>query len=769
MAAKVVFNIITHHSKNSKMKRTIYLFTALVFAYAITKAQTNYLDNYVNATVTLSIIGTSTNQLNQPRDLDFKPNTNELWVCNYGDANGGTMIIFYNAGLSIQTSEFRHDDHADHFFYYPSSIAFSENGQFGAVSEIQNSDPNSPTFMGPSLWLSDTSIYAVIFQNNWATGYPLGSHIDMLHQSPFSMGIAHDSAEAYWVMDGYNGNICKYDFVNDHSPGYDNHSAGKIWRYQDVTVTRVPQVPSHMVLDKANHWLYFVDGGNKKIKRMDIMSGTISGNLTPPSTGNESLALYKKVLSATVELVDSLGTQPCGIDYYKDRLIVSDYTTGDIYLYNTSGASVTILDTIVTGHPGMMGIKVGPDGHIWCVNKTENKLYRLDAGKPSIDAAVINISSPLVENATKNFYSTAFDFCSGNIIPSATIVNTGMDTILNMEIHYMLDGGAHTIYNWTGSLMPDSSLSVSLPSTSVTYGSHQIDVMIMMVNGMPDEVELNNITTGSFRAFSPVQTLPFTEDFSGNAFPPANWSYVHFNTNNFMKRSTTSGFGIGSGSMTMNNFSGPMNITGQEDYLMSPLLDFSTATSNTYLQFDVAYAKYATGDVDELKVVASTDCGTTWSQLYDKSGTSLATGPNTTSAFVPLATQWRTDSVNLGSLAGESEVMLVFTSISNYGNNVFVDNIFVGALNVGIDEANSNLSFNVFPNPAIREINIKYAGSAIKKLTITDIIGREIYSTPLSYTQGILKLNISGWNNGIYFVNIQSDNLSQTQKVIISN
>lgn len=751
----------------TKMKKSIYIVSALLFQVLISKAQINYLDNYINNTPALTTIGTSTDQLNQPRDLDFKPGTNELWVCNYGNTNGGTVIIFYNAGLQDQSSEFRYDDHSDHFFYYPSAIALSDIGQFGAVSEIQNSNANSPTFMGPSLWLTDTSIFAKVWQNNWASGYPLGSHIDMLHQSPFAMGIAHDSAEAYWVMDGYNGNICKYDFVADHGPGYDNHSAGKIWRYQDVTVTRVPQVPSHMIVDKINKWLYFIDGGTKKVKRMNINTGIISGNLTPPSTGSESLGLYKKVLGATVETIDSLGTQPCGMDYYNDRLIVSDYTTGDIYLYNTSGASVTIMDTIVTGHPGMMGIKVGPDGHIWCVNKTENKIYRLDAGRPMLDASIEKISSPLLENCVSNYYSPGFNLCSGNINPSVNITNTGTDTIVSMEIHYALDGGTHTTYNWSGSLPTDSTVLITLPSGTVAYGRHQLDVMIMMVNGMPDNVDLNNLSIGSFRAFSPIQSLPFNEDFSSNTFPPLNWSYVHFNTNNYLSRATVSGFGIGSGSMKMNNFSGPMNITGQKDYLMSPLVDLSTAPSNTYLQFDVAYAKYASADVDELQIVVSTDCGSSWNPIYDKSGTALSTAPLVTSAFTPTNSQWRTDSVNLSSLIGQSEVMLMFTSISNYGNNVYLDNIYVGALNVGIQDVSNSSAFKVYPNPATNFLNIETspAMSVNKIVTVTDVIGKVIIRRNISDPQKNIQLNISDWNNGFYFITIQSGELSNTRKI----
>ncbi|MBK9481672.1 MAG: hypothetical protein IPO02_06745 [Bacteroidetes bacterium] len=112
------------------------------------------------------------------------------------------------------------------------------------------------------------------------------------------MGIAHDSALAYWVNDGHNGNICLYDFVQHHGPGYDNHSAGKIYRYTDVLVTRVPNIPSHMILDKASGWLYFIDGGSKKIKRMNTNTGNMTGNLTVPATAQEPLAAYQKIETA---------------------------------------------------------------------------------------------------------------------------------------------------------------------------------------------------------------------------------------------------------------------------------------------------------------------------------------------------------------------------------------------------------------------------------------------------------------------------------------
>ena len=160
------------------MKKTITLLFALSIVIKVSEAQTNYLDSYIGNIVTPTVIATSSNQLNQPQDLDFKPGTNELWICQYGNSNGGTMNIFYNAGT-------------------PTQSAFSQNGELGNTNEIQNTSSPTSTFMGPALWNTDTAIFARVFQNNWLNGFPLGSHIDMLHQSPFSMGIASDTAKSW--------------------------------------------------------------------------------------------------------------------------------------------------------------------------------------------------------------------------------------------------------------------------------------------------------------------------------------------------------------------------------------------------------------------------------------------------------------------------------------------------------------------------------------------------------------------------------------------
>jgi hypothetical protein len=127
------------------MKENLLILFAAVCCYCTVNAQTNYLDNYIGNPVTLTTIGNSANQISLPTDLDFKPNSNELWVGQYGDGNGGTNVIFYNAGLPNQTSQYRKDSHTAHFMRYTSSIAFGDDGKWACVSEIQNT--NSGTFM----------------------------------------------------------------------------------------------------------------------------------------------------------------------------------------------------------------------------------------------------------------------------------------------------------------------------------------------------------------------------------------------------------------------------------------------------------------------------------------------------------------------------------------------------------------------------------------------------------------------------------------------
>ncbi len=312
------------------------------------------------------LIADNTSKIAIPQDLDFNPTKpSEVWILNKGtESTGSTTVTLTNPGEPNQSYIYKKDGNAWHFMSLTSAIAFSQNGNWGSSPNVLDANHGTGRYTGPSLWSSDMTIYA-----EYAGPGTNGSHLDMVHQSPYSMGIASEKDNVFWVFDGYYNNIIRYDFVADHGPGNDYHSDAKLRRYTEVVVKRDAAVPSHLILDKDKKWLYIVDGGNKRILRMDITTGKVAANLPPVS---EVLAEYSRMDAVTWEVFYDQNLQkPCGIDIKDNRLFVSDYATGEIICIDVNTKKE--LDRLNTGSPGIMGIKIF-NGKLWYVNATNNTL-----------------------------------------------------------------------------------------------------------------------------------------------------------------------------------------------------------------------------------------------------------------------------------------------------------------------------------------------------------------------------------------------------------
>ena len=331
------------------------------------------MDDFLAATPVYSTIATSANQISKPTDLDFHSDLSrkELWVINEGTENsGGSSITISDAGLPTQSTVYRQDGNAWHFMSLPTGIAFGTNSNFATSPGVYDANHNGGApFTGPSLWSSDMSIYA----QNAGPGTN-GSHLDMLHETPYGMGIAHHKDNAYWLFDGNSGNIIYYDFVQDHGPGQSYHGDAIIRRYSQVTVLKDNDVPSHLILDKSTGWLYIVDNGNDRVLRMNTNTGTVQSALS----GYESVAEYSQMTGVVSEtVIDSGLTRPCGIDIVDDRMIVGDYTTGDIRFYDISVNPASYLGSLSTGSAGLTGLKIGPEGNIWYTNRLTHQVSKI--------------------------------------------------------------------------------------------------------------------------------------------------------------------------------------------------------------------------------------------------------------------------------------------------------------------------------------------------------------------------------------------------------
>jgi len=336
------------------------------------------VDTSLFGSVDIEVIADERDGLLGPRDLDFNPDVEgELWVINRTD---DAAITIRNVGTTAQTALRRKDPYALHFMEETSSLSFSTGMKFGTCGESRNTYDNTVPgndFTGPSLWSADDAIFAksnpeAIADND---GFDLGSHLDMMHESPLCMGIAWVEENVYFVFEGLTGTIARYDFKTDHGPGFDFHGDGTVERFIDVDVAYVEGVPSHLAFDGDSGLLYVADTGNKRIGVLDVgdavETSSFQGFETPVSekTGSDWRTLVR---GSTVGL-----EAPSGLALADGVLYVGDNATSTIHAFNLEGALLESLELDIEAG-GLMGLRVGPDGHsLWVTDFLGSRVLRI--------------------------------------------------------------------------------------------------------------------------------------------------------------------------------------------------------------------------------------------------------------------------------------------------------------------------------------------------------------------------------------------------------
>lgn len=315
--------------------------------------------------------------LRTPRDLAFNPLAEgELWVVNGRDHS---VAILHHATTDAPTIEYRRDGKAAHFMHRPSAIAFGSpsttigiDGTFATAQESM--DDAVPflrrEFMGPTLFSSSLDVFA-----RPVAPTLLGSHLDMLHESPLAMGIAWERDHVYWVFGGYLGTISRYDFVEDHGVGHDDHANGVIRHHGRGVVRRVPGVPSHLAFDPATSLLYVADTGNARVLALDTRTGRPGAAGPGWEAGVDTRWVDGSVFA---ELVPA-GTLalPSGLALADGRLYVGDHATGLVHVFGTDATPLGTVDS-GAGEHALMGLTFGPDGRLYGVDARRGRILRLD-------------------------------------------------------------------------------------------------------------------------------------------------------------------------------------------------------------------------------------------------------------------------------------------------------------------------------------------------------------------------------------------------------
>lgn len=269
------------------------------------------------------------------------------------------------------------------------------------------------------------------------------------------------------------------------------------------------------------------------------------------------------------------------------------------------------------------------------------------------------------------YYPTAIS-CPGNFIPKVLIKNNGVNTITSITVGYVLNNGSPVTVTLNPNLASGGIQIVTFPSMSVSTGNNTFKFFTTNVNGTgADQVPANDTLSASLSVPN-AANLPISEGFENSTFPPTGWSIINPD-NNITWQRTTPGSNSAH-SIYIDNYD---NNPNQVDEIKTPKINLST-NDPVVLSFDLAHKNYPDPSYnDSLQVLISTDCGSTFTTYFNKAGAALATAGSSKDAYTnPAPGDWKNQQIVIdGSKLSSGSMIVVFKNTSDYGNNIFIDNI----------------------------------------------------------------------------------------------
>jgi hypothetical protein len=402
---------------------------------------------------------------------------------------------------------------------------------------------------------------------------------------------------------------------------------------------------------------------------------------------------------------------------------------------------------------------------VWIQNDGDKKIAQA--------AKSTNLPLPLVDvgsNGINPLPAIAGQLNCGvnNIAPKVTIKNTGTSALTSAQIYYRVGTGAWSMQPWTGSLAANASTDVTITTPIPgAVGYITIQDSVAMPNGAADINAANNLSLTSFAVVANTagQALPISTNFEAN-------------TNNWVPFATTGNFPLPVATLTGKGYDGSNSflyypcfnlLAGQVGYNVLPFANIPAGAKT--LDFYVAHAMYTSPGDDKLEVVYSTNCGQAWTSLWNQAGTALATAPPTASNFVPSGnSQWAKRSVDMTAVPANAQV--AFRATSQFGNNIFVDNVnFRTGSATGIEEFVSGGAANIYPNPVTNQMTValNMVKSAKVSFQVVNMLGQQVGQSvvkDLTTGQTNTTLSTNDLAPGVYFLNIITDKGNLQQKFV---
>jgi PKD repeat protein len=334
--------------------------------------------------------------------------------------------------------------------------------------------------------------------------------------------------------------------------------------------------------------------------------------------------------------------------------------------------------------------------------------------------------TPRSNNITSNNLVTT-GITRQNVAPVAEFTSSHKVVCAGQSVKFyeMTCKGLPTVYSWSfpGSATP-SSTELNPTVIYQTPGKYQVSLTVQ--NGYGTDVETK---TAYLEVLPAISTgYPSFEEGFENGDPTVVSGFAHLSPTSTRFAVTDKAAYTGSNSyvakITTNSSPGAVYSFTTKSFNISEL----SASVSPKFTFYCAYIQPNANLSETLRVFISTDCGGTFNQIYERSGSALAytTSATYTSNFVPSAkTQWKRHGVaSLVSLGYGTAKNAIFRIdvLSDGGNPVYIDNINMSQWYAGVNSLDQKLyNVNLFPNPTNNKATLILESNEIMPNTTIDL------------------------------------------------
>lgn len=400
---------------------------------------------------------------------------------------------------------------------------------------------------------------------------------------------------------------------------------------------------------------------------------------------------------------------------------------------------------------------------------TSGQKRRMDATLDSIRTIVWSSANLVSTGCESNYSPPSYCPVVADFVTLTPVLCTGNSA-------YFIDRSLNSPTGWLWTFIGGTPSASTDQNPTVTYASEGTFAIKLVISDSVSSDTLEKINYVTVKLPGRGDPLPFIENFDTGIYPPMSLTINNPDGGVTWELDSLASVS-GDYSIKINNF---INTNyGSSDELVLPYVDLTTANSdsNVYLSFMWAYAKSDPTYSDEMLALLSSDCGVTYDRVFYRTQNDLATGPTQTTPFVPDSTQWKRASILLNAYRNNSYVQVKIVNVTDGGNNLYIDNIYVGdgsSITSVREYSSTEKAITVYPNPSGESAIVEYSLS--RQAPVNIYVYAPLGQLVKSYSEGMkdvgrhqYTLSLDGLASGIYFVKVIARETVFSVQLIVAN